>query len=300
MIQLIFLRGILRFNRTMKTYLIPLDGSKTGESALPWAKFLSEGRETELRLLRCFHPLASVYSYPDFATPPPVPYDLSGFLRDSEKYLKFKAEEYNLDQVTVMVKEGDAASTILEQSEVATVDAVLMSSHGRGGLGRWLLGSVTTKIVRAAKKPVFVFRPENTDPKLDRILVCLDGSKLAEAALEPALELAQRFGSNLHLFRAVEYTPYPVADVQSALHEEVQKSQAYLQDVASRYPDLSITTEVRPVGIEEGILEAGAGCDLTVISSHGHGGFQRWLLGSVAEKVLHHAKTPILVVFGNE
>ena len=175
-----------------------------------------------------------------------------------------------------------------------------MSSHGRGGLGRWLLGSVATKVVRSCRKPVFIVRPEQNEPKLDKILVSLDGSPLAEGALEYAAKLAEQFDSSLHLFRAVEYMPYPVSDVETALENEVKESHRYLDEQARKFPNLKITTEVQTTNPVDGILSASEGCDLISISSHGRGGFERWLLGSVAEKVLHRTKKPILVVFGKE
>jgi nucleotide-binding universal stress UspA family protein len=287
----------------MKKYLVPLDGSETGEAALPWAKFLAKDEEVRIELLRCYHPLASVYSYPDFATPPPVPYDLSGFVRHAEKYLKVVAKEHDLGEVKTTVREGDAAQIILEQSETDDVDAILMSSHGRGGIGRWLLGSVATKIVRASRKPVFIVRPRKDgkqEPTLKKILVCLDGSELAEKALKPALALGKRHDAEVVFFRGVEFTPYPVANIQEALMQEVKESEAYVEELAARYPDCNITTRVKTTQIVSGILEAAKDCDLVVLTSHGHGGFERWLLGSVAEKVLHRTKTPMLVCFGKE
>ena len=98
--------------------LVPLDGSKTGEAALPWAKFFAEAEGTNIELLSCFRPLSAVYTYPDFATPPPVAYDLSGFIRTSEKYLKLTAQEYELPENTVTtVKEGEPAELIISHSE---------------------------------------------------------------------------------------------------------------------------------------------------------------------------------------
>ncbi len=287
----------------MTKYLVPLDGSQTGEAALPWAKYLEAKEDVEFELLRCYHPLSSVYTYPDFATPPPVPYDLSGFVRHSEKYLNLVAKEHELSRVKTTVREGDAAEIILEQCKSDDVDAILMSSHGRGGLGRWLLGSVATKVVRASEKPVFIVRPTEDgeqQPSLKKILVCLDGSKLAEHSLAPALQLARQFSSEVVLFRGVEFTPYPVANIQSALQQEIDESKSYLDAIVEKNPDLKITPKVEVAQVVDGILSAAQDCDLVVLTSHGLGGFERWLLGSVAEKVLHRTKTPMLVCFGKE
>ncbi|MCA9776566.1 MAG: universal stress protein [Candidatus Eremiobacteraeota bacterium] len=284
--------------------LVPLDGSKTGEAALPWARFFAEKQGLEIELMSCFRPLSAVYTYPDFATPPPVAYDLSGFIRTSEKYLKMSVSEYDLPEQTVTtVKEGEPAESILERSESDDIDSIMLSSHGRGGIGRWLLGSVVTKVVRGSQKPVFVFKAskdEAVSPALGKILVCLDGSKISETALTRARELAKLHGSELTLFRSVEYFPYPASAYQVAVESEKKVCQEYLDELAATIPDLKVRTLVRVTSAVQGILEQAAEHDLVVVASHGLGGFERWLLGSVTEKVLHHVEAPLLIVHSQE
>ena len=284
--------------------LVPLDGSKTGEAALPWAKFFAEAEGTNIELLSCFRPLSAVYTYPDFATPPPVAYDLSGFIRTSEKYLKLTAQEYELPENTVTtVKEGEPAELIISHSEADDVESLLLASHGRGGIGRWLLGSVVTKVVRGCRKPVFVFpasKEEPKPPKLGRILVCLDGSKISESALTEAVKLARVHGSELTLFRSVEYFPYPASAYQLAVESEQKVCQEYLDGLAGTLSDLKVQTVVRITSAVQGILEQAEEHDLVVVASHGLGGFERWLLGSVTEKVLHLVKSPLLIVHTQE
>ena len=284
--------------------LVPLDGSKTGEAALPWARFFAEKQGLEIELMSCFRPLSAVYTYPDFATPPPVAYDLSGFIRTSEKYLKMSVSEYGLPEQTVTtVKEGEPAESILERSESDDIDSIMLSSHGRGGIGRWLLGSVVTKVVRGSKKPVFVFKAskdEAVSPVLGKILVCLDGSKISETALTRALELAKVHGSELTLFRSGEYFPYPASAYQVAVESEKKVCQDYLDELAAEIQDLEVRTLVRVTSAVQGILEQAKEHDLVVVASHGLGGFERWLLGSVTEKVLHHVEAPLLIVHSQE
>ena len=285
----------------MKKLLVPVDGSKTGETALPWAKLMSEKQNCAIELLSCFRPLSAAYSYPDFATPPPVAYDLSGFIRTSEKYLRMLVKEYELPHTTTLVQEGSPAVSILERSESEDVDAILLSSHGRGGLGRWLLGSTSTKVVRGSKKPVYIFNatedePDPPSPRFNKILVCLDGSKIAEEAVNAAIAIAESHGSELTLYRAAEYFPYPASAYEVAIDVELEDCEKYLSQVAERYPTAKINTSAELTSAGRGILKRAPDYDLVVMTSHGLSGFERWLLGSVTEKVMHRIKKPLLVV----
>lgn len=259
----------------MKTYLVPLDGSSLGEAALPWAGLLA-GEDKGLQLLRCFNPSSRLEE---------------GEVRD---YLVGVKEGRGLPQAQPTVKAGKAAETILGESQGEQVEALVMSSHGAGGLGKWLVGSVTSKVLRGSNKPVFVVRAENSDalPRLEKMVVCLDGSTLAEQGLDWAAGLARRLGSSIKLVGVVNPQGQSPATLQAALDETSE----YLKSQAGRFPDLKMETAVRAAGILEGILNESSGYDLTVVTSHGLGGFQRWLLGSLTEKLLHRGQTTLLVV----
>lgn len=280
----------------MQKFLIPLDGSKTGETALKWGKFLAQ-KGKKLELLRCYHPLASLYSFPDFATPPPVSYDLSGFARFARQYLEEVAKENELE-ATLTVKEGDPAETIVIYDETSDSDAILMATHGQGGLGKWLLGSTATKVVRASKKPVLLIRPDESDaePKLEKILVCLDGSELAERGLARAADLAREFGASLKLYRAVDETPYPMSDIQTVLLRAEESARDYLAEKATELEGLEVETTAQLAPVVDGVLAQAKDCDLVVMTSHGYSGFRRWILGSIAEAVMQRCDKPLLIV----
>lgn len=286
----------------MSRIVVPTDGSDLANQAIPWAKVLTDKTQAQLELFRTYHPLASVYSYPDFATPPPVPYDLSGFARHATKHLEVVAKEYDVSGAKLSVQEGDAAESICRLAAADDVAMVVLTSHGRSGLGRWLLGSVTNQVVRACTKPVLIVKAQDTPvaPAFERILVPLDGSELGEEALEHAKKLALLFGSKLHLLRCVDFTPYPMANIQVALHYEIEESEKYLESLTSRLEGIEVTAEVKAVSAIRGILEASKQNDLIVLSTHGAGGFERWLVGSVTDKVINRASTPVLVICHGE
>jgi len=137
--------------------------------------------------------------------------------------------------------------------------------------------------------------------KLDKILVPLDGSMLAEAALSAACDFAARDGATISLLRAAEAMPRPGGDVVEAQVTAVREAEEYLASIVRRLADRRITrveTHVWYGPPAAAIVEAAAvqKADLIVMSTHGRSGLGRLVLGSVAESVLRGTTAPILVV----
>lgn len=286
-----------------KKFLIPLDGSELSESVLPWARLLADKTNRQVELLRCYEPPASVYLLPELAAPPPTYQDQAFPHKDIQEYLAKQVKRFAKDQAVPMRAEGDPAMAILDRCDSGEIEWVIMASHGRGGLGRWLLGSVATKVVRGSHLPVLVVnaQTEVTSPiQLKRILVCLDGSEVSEAALPQAVELAKQFEARLVLYQGVALTPIGHPKVDAAVAYELQNSKDYLDKVRARYPEIPISVISRAAGPGLGIAEQAEQCDLIVIGSHGRSGVRRWLLGSTAEQVIQAAHRPILIVYQRE
>lgn len=137
--------------------------------------------------------------------------------------------------------------------------------------------------------------------KLDRILVALDGSVLAEAALWGALDLAEKYGATLSLLRAAEIHALPGADKVEAQVAAIREAEEYLAGVVRRLADRGfrrVETHVWYGPPAAAIVEAASAqkADLVVMSTHGRSGLGRLILGSVAESVLRGTTTPILIV----
>ena len=137
--------------------------------------------------------------------------------------------------------------------------------------------------------------------KLTTILVPLDGSGLAEAALTPAMELARERGAKLLLLRAAEAHTFPTADPTEAQVAAVRDAEQYLADVrdATRragVADVDVSVWYGPPA--QAIVEAAhyRKADLIVMSSHGRSGLGRLVLGSVAETILRATAVPILLI----
>lgn len=143
-----------------KRILVPLDGSKLSEAVLPHVEEIAKGLNCEIVLLHVV-PLP----VPVFDTPA-SPFD-HNLLRDQEneakRYLKEMCAKLELEEarVTYLVREGDVTQVILETAQDQQADLIAMSTHGRSGAMRWLLGSVTDRIVRNSPIPVLAIRPKS-------------------------------------------------------------------------------------------------------------------------------------------
>jgi nucleotide-binding universal stress UspA family protein len=281
--------------------LVPLDGSRLAEQILPFARFFA----TPLNLaVDLFTVIESASNHPSWS-----PARARGYLEGvREKYFSSGVS------TNFHVETGEAATVIIERYRNDPHCLIAMATHGMSGLRRWLMGSVTSKVVQHAANPLLIIRPtEKADPvipaSLRTIIVPLDGSALAEKALPTVIGLAKPLKLEVQLVRA--YTPaaetYIIADgviaqstaqfnqnlkaeVETYLEGKVQAlraeglenvtATAVLGDAASEIIDFARRTEN----------------NLVAMSTHGRSGVGRWLLGSVAEKVVQHSQDPVLLI----
>ena len=303
--------------------LVPLDGSTGAEHAIPVAARIARASEGTVMLLA----VATLPNEFHLEEKQLAEVDSPGLIDENVN----KAQQY-LDSVTskpelagvktrVEALTGSVAPTIMSAIELLHADMVVMCSHGHSGFKRWALGSIAQKIVAHSPVPVLLLR--NGGPlragQSVRALVSLDGSPLAEAALKPAIELVAALAPtdqrSLHLIRVV-YDPVSISIFRPNVHfdQEVSRAEArreaykYLADMAAQLKkgefaayDLTVTTSVSVnTDVAEALVEktrqADEQFDLLAMAAHGHGGLQRWAMGSTTERVLHYTKLPILVV----
>jgi nucleotide-binding universal stress UspA family protein len=188
--------------------------------------------------------------------------------------------------VRLETREGDVGSAIIDLAAAESAGLIVMSTHGYSGLTRWVLGSITEKVLRASSCPVLVIR--STMP-LARILVTLDGSQLAEAALGPAAEMARCLDAQVTLLRVVDF--------DDASYEEAKE---YLRQVAERLgQQVALGPAIVMFGpAPQSILEViqTHQIDMVAMATHGRGGLRRWVYGSVTEKILRTARRAMLIV----
>ena len=307
-----------------KSILVPLDGSSRAEEALPVAAHIARASGGSIHLLEVVSP---IIDYGGFALAPMT----TGLVVESdtaaaEDYLKQVAASPAFEGIptTTGVAFGLPAQYILAAATSGEIDLIVLCSHGRTGFTRWALGSVAHTLAHESGVPTLVLReskpaapfiPLDTTRPI-RALVPLDGSELAEAALAPASSLVAALSAPeqgaLHLAEVVMlYQTSAEEGFVSELNEEaVERAKVYLAQTTERLqaPDqqsrLSITSSVKleqdVAGTLVSLAEHGTGetgaCDLIAMSTHGRHGLERWVMGSVTDRVLNATRLPILIV----
>ena len=294
--------------------LIPLDGSKLAENVLPYARALAGVLNLRIELL-------SVVDSVDFARTmnaghvrsiDPI---IEGTVREGRQYLEAVARSFAGITVTCAVEQGQAEEIIIEKAARDKETLICMATRGRSGIHRWLMGSVAEKVLRGATNPLLLVRG-NEEGKSDgtatlkSVIVPLDGSKRAETVLRPAIDLAKKLNLEIVLTRAYQIpisTSYGGAEAaylpnyDALLTRVREEAGAYLEEKVS---------ELKQNGIEKvsSILLVGSGADeiidlargtpdnLIAMCTRGRSGVERWVLGSVTEKVVRHSGDPVLVV----
>jgi len=312
----------------MKTILVPLDGSALAEQVLPYVRTLAPLLGARVRLLNVIvddphdglmaEGIAASYGVIDpLATQREREHrSLTTLTHHAEGYLDSHAmllRGFGID-VETDVRCGPAPDVIIEAAEGLQISMIAMATHGYSGLRRWALGSVTDRVVHATATPVFVVRgakPAAVNPIVfKRVMVPLDGSPLATQALPLAADLAERARAELLLMQAVEASieAYPaIAPLgrPDLMPSEVLRllrvragQQLDVQAALLRDRGLSVTMHVVNGHAAEAIIDEATrqSVDLLVIATHGYSGLKRWALGSVTDKVLHAATTPLLLV----
>lgn len=269
----------------IKRVMCPLDGSELSERALPTAERLARRFQAELLLVRVVEP----YMPAPAGVMPMLAFRLAETSRQAalpylERWQKELAEKGL--QVRTLLKEGGARTELIETVTEQAVDLMVLSSHGRTGGGRWLLGSVAEGVLRHSPCPVLLVRGE---ADWQRMLVPLDGSPDSLQAVAVAATLAEP-SSQVELFRCAELEGIPLSlEERESILEAIR---AELEAVT--VPGAHTIRRVVEGKAASAILAQGA--DLVVITSHGRTGLKRWLLGSVAEQVARYAQCSVLVV----
>ncbi|MCC7106471.1 MAG: universal stress protein [Chloroflexi bacterium] len=286
----------------MKTILVPLDGSPLSERALPYARVLARAVDGKIILVRS----AQARTFP--GTDPTD--EQVRAVEDAEAYLDGIATRLSEEgiQSEVAVPYGLPAEEIVAEVAIRDPDLVVMSTHGRGGLGRWIYGSVADQVIRDCRKPILLI-PATCERlwTLDRpikVVVPLDGSPLAEAVFATIEQLATGYRSDLVVIRAVEPLNYAYAEGYAyvALDPEAELAEArdYVNAAAARLREtgLKVEAEVRS-GYAAPTIEAVARArqaDLIAMSTHGRGGLARLVMGSVATGTLQRSSVPLLLI----
>ena len=309
-----------------RSILVPLDGSELSEQALPMATSLVHRHGAALNIVRVYVPIAGVYGKHT------VGYDASldrELMQDARHYLEGVVERLAAVagfSANSALREGSVADAIAQHAVAVAADLLVMTTRGRGPIGRFWFGSVSDALVRQTTLPILFVPPRDAPPELaqapalHRVLVPLDGSELAEQILEPALALGADAQAEYTLLRVVNQMTPPSYDPRSRRvsgmresllkqlleldREEYAQAQQYLERLAGSLRTRSLIVHTRVVSNDRpanrpatAILDDAStnGFDLIALATHGQGGLKRLMVGSVADKVLRGAATPVLV-----
>jgi nucleotide-binding universal stress UspA family protein len=289
------------------TILVPLDGSPLAEQALPHAVALARKTGSELLLLSAVQPLET---WMEAAGAFPTGTNWEEESRAAADYLSSQRENLQTQgiEARMIVMWGKAADCIRRAAATPGIDLITLTTHGRSGLPRLVLGSVASEVVRTASQPVLLVKATEqptAQGEISRVLIPVDGSPMSESVIPVAEELARKLSAEIVLLRVI--TPpvvvYPGQAVPSArpVLEDIEAAANDHLDrlaVAVRHEGFKVDHEVVLGEATDAILEAADryGVDLIAMSSHGRTGLSRLLMGSTADGVVRNSTRPVLIV----
>jgi len=288
--------------------VVPLDGSDTAEAALPYAEAMAGLEGARLQLLA----VADAAEGGLFGLSPDdrAEYEKArrAALRDRLRTAAQPLSERGV-AVTTSVATGNVADRILAVAHRLSATAIVIASHGRGGVKRMILGSVADKVMRRSTRPVLMVGGGSRARRrkvvhIRRLLVPLDGSLLAEQAVVPAARLAEAGGATITLVRVEPWhltwlaPGYEFVPASSGSEEDIERPAIeYLQQLRARLPaPLSVEAVVLRGSAAEQIEDfaVSSGSDLVVMTTHGRGGLRRLVVGSTADRLVRSG-LPVLL-----
>ncbi len=292
--------------------LVPLDGSRLAEAAVPIARRLAEACGAAITLLHVIEESAppSIHGEPHLAKK-----------TEAEAYLarvtsQLAAGGASVDHHVHEVPVGDVARSIASHADEQESDIVVVSTHGAGGLRRGLFGSIAQRVLQLCRRPVLLVRTERAPaehPPFEpaTIMVTLDATAAAEEALPLASRLARALGAQLRLVMVVptlgtvggERQPHAAllpGTTRALLDARQEQAAAYLGDLVDslRAAGVPSVAEVRRgAPVKELAADAAEhGDGLVVAATHGRAGLQAIWFTSVATRLLKRTDAPILLI----
>lgn len=296
-----------------KVIMVPTDGTGFDREAIRVALRIAERSDAKVRLVRVLA-TASFFGMAATAEGTAIAAEVVHSERDralSELYaLAAECRATSQADITVDLHAGPVGDVLQGYARRNDVDLIVISTHGRSGISRLSLGSVTDSLIRHTTIPVLVVKPPTSylNPQVieafKRIVVPLDGSMLAEQILPRVLALAKLEEAEITLLNVLipqSYSPREVVDPNLPWWDkDIAHAQTYLFRVAGRLRrnGVAVTTDIvigENVASAIGDFAGRERADLIAIATHGRGGLARMLRGSVADAVMHSSRLSMLV-----
>lgn len=305
---------------TFQHILVLLDFSGFARQALTCAVPLARKHRAKISLVHVVRPTAALRAFPDGGIA--VPVNTHKLVSVAKTHLDDQAAKLLPNELRgrMLVREGYPAGEVVAVAKAIKADLIVLSNTGRSGLRRVLLGSTAEQILRHAHCPVLTVRRQHSGPAMRllslekllypqrlpwrRILVPLDFSLTSFRALKIAVPLAKECGARLLLLNVIEPNPYPTGMEGAVLVASdaviAKNAKRQLPQVARRFVPKSVhVTSLVAHGRAADVIVKTAeekGADLIVLSTHGHTGLNRLLMGSTGEQVARQARCPVFVV----
>jgi nucleotide-binding universal stress UspA family protein len=281
--------------------LVPTDGTAESNAAFPVAHTLARATGASIAFMRVLQPA-----------------DLNAAREASDTLKRISLELSGADvPVETVVREGDdVADEILQESRDRGADLIVMSTHGRVGIQRAVLGSVTQRVLAESGVPVMLLRPgERQVSQIQKLLVPIDGSPGGAVALGTAVGIAQRTGASIKLLEVAVLIPTWVyaGDAYGGMayydpawdEETLASARTYVDGLVKRLraAGLVVDGEARHErDVSDTIVRVAeeAAADLIVMSTQALTGPARALLGSVADAVVRTSHCPVILVHRTE
>ena len=293
-----------------KRLLLPLDGSRMGEIVFPFSRELAYRLGMEITCLHVCEP-------EDQFCPMHEAYVES----TSAKLIRQANDTGKTIKATAVMTSGRAFDGIAEYADSSNSDFILMATHGRSGFNRWVLGSVTLKVLRKTDKPIWLIRngtSVNCDWTKTDIIVPLDESPAAESVLPSITDFATAWGTKDTRIVLTNVCREPVipSDFTDEMRDiwrdkevresalSVKEAQRYLDSIKGKLAGQGINayTKVLVGKPAEEIINLSTDNPFTIIamSTHGQSVKDRWVYGSTAERIIVGAPCPVLLLKPNK
>jgi len=255
--------------------LLPLDGSELSDRAIPIVSAIAKGERAQVLLVR--------------AVPGEPAHDAEVAAAGQHLEARRKALATAGVETKTRIVRGEAAASVLEAAASFDPSLIVLATHGQTGEKRWIRGSVAERILERSRFPLLLTNPFALAGarKFEKILVPLDGSSDAASVLPLVEDVARLFDAEVTLFHGFEV---PEGDAAAEARRLLEHHRRSLSGVKAK-----IATASGPVAASILDLVEREKVDLLALTTHGRSGTSRWLYGSVADIVLHHAPVCMLV-----
>lgn len=280
-----------------ESILLPTDGSDSAEAAIGHAVTNADRFDATLHVLS----VLETERTPDSLLTPrdvdTIHRELQTRAERAVEKIAAQAREEGIEVVTA-IEEGQPAPTICEYVEDHAIDLLIMGTHGRTGFSRYALGSVAEAIVRRANCSILTVHEGTVESvEYERVLIATDGSSASEPAIREGLELAREYGATVHGINVVDVRLSRSPAYLDALSRVGGRALKQVEVESATY-DIPVKSKLtRGVPQEEVTRYAGGqGFDLLVIGTHRRRGLDRFMMRSVAERIVRLSTVPVLTV----